>query len=83
MTPPPSDEIGTGELSRLIRSIHEQLGSIDAKLEQRPKWADIERIEQQLAARLAKLEAGGTWLSRALGQLLITAGFAAVVYTNR
>lgn len=51
---PPPEDMSTGEVVRLLARIEGRLGTIDKKLDARPTWQDIDRLQ---LARDAQLQA--------------------------
>lgn len=76
----PTDEITTGEVSRrlddLSKSIDTGFKDLGEKVERRPVWEDVRRIEKALVTRIEKMESWSTWLGRLLlgGVLLALLG---------
>lgn len=83
-------EVTLGELYRLLTTQGQTLDGISTKLEKRPTWTDIDRLEAardtteaQQNNAIKKLEDGNTWLVRTVGAALVTALGTALVVATR
>lgn len=54
---PPPDDMTTGEVVRLLARIEGRLSTIDGKLDARPTWQDIERLQLARDAQLSAMDA--------------------------
>lgn len=83
-----------GELYRLLAAQSKTLGDIQAGIEARPKWVDIDRLEKARDLReeiqdqaIKDLEDNGKWQVRTIGAALVGAVgailLAAAPFVNR
>lgn len=81
------DVVTTGELGRRLdrfeNTITNALGGFSTKLDDRPDWQDVRRIEANLEGRIKKLEEWQTWALRLGGPALIAAVGGMLVNASR
>lgn len=86
----PGDDLTTGELGRRMESLAETtkdgFRDLSAKVEARPDWADVRRVEkglldkiEALTLRVARSESWGTWGGRLVLGLLGAAAIGNIV----
>lgn len=81
-----TEAVTTGELGRRLErfesTVTGTLSDISGKLDTRPDWADVRRIETGLSDRLKKLEDWQTWAGRLILGAVILAVLGAVLITK-
>lgn len=80
---PPTDEITTGEVSRslatLTSTVTDGFKDLAEKVDRRPTWEDVRRIEAGLIERVKKLEGWNAWVVSTFGLLIIGALVALIL----
>lgn len=86
VVPVESEAVTTGELGRRLEkfetTITGTLGTVLEKLDNRPDWADVRRIESRLEERIKRLEDWQTWAARLILGAVILAVLGAVLVTR-
>lgn len=86
IVPVESEAVTTGELGRRLEKFESTMtGTLDTvlqKLDNRPDWADVRRIETGLTDRLKKLEDWQTWAGRVILGAVILAVLGVVLVTK-
>lgn len=76
---PTSEPMTSGEVARSLSRIERGLNEVNVKMDTRPSWEDVKRIETQLCADITKLEGTVTWVSRTVGGAIILAVIGFIV----
>lgn len=86
VVPVESEAVTTGELGRRLEKFESTmtgtLGTVLDKLDNRPDWADVRRIEAGLSDRIKKLEDWQAWAGRLIIGAVILAVLGAVLVTR-
>ena len=88
MTPAPvaESDVSTGELGRRLdrfeKTVTDALGGISSKLDDRPDWVDVRKIEAGLKESIKRLEDWQAWAVRLVLGAVILAVLGGVVITR-
>lgn len=70
-------DVTLGEVSRKLDDLTEDVRILGTKVEDRPSWRDIQRVETGLVRRVQELEDWKTWAERLVLGVVLTGIIAA------